>query len=207
MFSMILTLLLTAPTLEEGPGRSDAMRLVKTIESLQKPIDDFRCEFEGEIRYKGKVAEGQKLGDDGLSESFSGIFIWKRGGDTRSESLHRDASTGQIARESLVVRISEQKAEEYHRLDDAPLGYAVIKNPKEVNSWKPNCLGYIFLIDKIKRQILDENLEPSVDDGQIEGHPLKVLNLAIKAPPTTCSFSATGLTLGEAGTSCVKKAT
>src|SRR5262249_22134122 len=153
------------------------------IEALQHLIEDFQCEYEGIIRFKGKVAEYEKVGEDGLFDSFSGIFIWKRGGDTHSESLHRRGSDGQIARESLVVRMAERKAEQYHRLNDAPLGYAVIKNPKEANSWDPSCLGYIFLIDKIKRDVADEYLEASVSDDQIDGRPLKVLSLALKGVP------------------------
>ena len=63
----------------------------------------------------------------------------------------------------------EHQAEQYDRLNDAPLGYAVIKSPTEVNSWRVGSLGQIFLIDKIKQDAADEGMELSVSDGQIEG--------------------------------------
>src|SRR5262249_12249524 len=122
MFAMILSMFLTAFPGGHGPGTNDAQLLIDTIESLQKPVEDFRCEFEGTLHLKGKAAENVKVGDDGLYESFSGTFIWKRGGDTRSESLFRRAADNQIARDSLVVRMSQQHAEQYHRLNDAALG-------------------------------------------------------------------------------------
>jgi hypothetical protein len=177
---MILSMVLAAINGAEASQNNDARALVEAIESLQKPIQDFQCEYEGTIQYTRKAAGSQKSGDDGLDDTFSGVFIWKRGGDTRSDSLHRRASDTQIARETLLVRMSQQQSESYHRLNDARLGYAVIKNPKEANSWEPGCLGWIFLIDKIKRHLADENCELSVQDDQVEGRPLKVLDVALK---------------------------
>jgi hypothetical protein len=186
MFPTILSMVLTAFPGGDGPGMDDARALIATIESLQQPVEDFRCEFEGKMRFNGDVRKSFKvIRDDGLYEEFGGIFIWKRGGDTHSESLHRRVADGQIARETLVVRTRERQAEQYHRLNDAAIGYAVIKNPKEANSWQPNCLGSIFLIDKLKRDVADEDLEPSVYDDQAEGMPLKVLNIALKGVPNS----------------------
>jgi hypothetical protein len=180
MFPMIISMLLTGLTLgEDGPAKTEVRLLIDTIEALQRPVEDFRCEFEGTIRYKGKVAEGQKLGDDGLYESYSGIFIWKQGGDIRSESLHRRASDGEIARESLVVRMREHQAEQYHRLNDQPLGFSVVQNPKDVNIALSNPAS-IFLIDRIKQDVADDTLECSVSDDQIDERPLKVLSVALK---------------------------
>jgi hypothetical protein len=190
MLLLILSVFSAALTGDEANRNNEARVLVETIESLQQPIQDFRCEFEGTVQYKGKGAETQKLGDNGLSETFSGVFIWKRGGDTLNDSLHRRAADGRIARETLLVRISQQQAEFYHRLNDAPLGYTVLKNPKEINSWQPGCPGWIFLIDKIKRQLADETNELSVHDEEIEGRPLKVLDVALgfKSAPSLLIF-------------------
>ena len=91
MYPVLFAIILTASLGLDGPAQSDASQLIDTIESLQELVDDFRCEFEGTIRFKGKSAEGVKLGEDGLHESFSGTFIWKRGGDTCSEILKRRA--------------------------------------------------------------------------------------------------------------------
>src|SRR4051794_36938879 len=155
-------------------GRQNAMILVDTIESLQQPVEDFRCEFEGTMLFKGSVGANEKLkvGEDGLYESFSGLFIWKRGGDTYSDNLIRRAFDGTIARESLVVRMRENRAEKYYRLNDASFGSSVIKGVNELNSWKSNSLGYIFLIDKIKRDVADQGLEPSVGEENLDGIPL-----------------------------------
>jgi hypothetical protein len=190
MFPTILSAFLTAFPGGDDPGRNDARMLIDTIESLQQPVEDFRCEFEGATRFKGKVAENEKdkIGEDGLFETFSGVFIWKRGGDTHSDILLRKGGDGTLARESLVVRVREKQAEWYHRLNDAPLGYSVIEDPKKTNSWRSNCLGWIFLIDKIKRDVADESTDPSVSDDQIDGRPLKVLNIALKNVPDSLIY-------------------
>ena len=104
MLSLMMSIVLTALSGGDSDRAEDVLSLIETIEALQQPVEDFRCEFEGAIRYRGGAAENQKVGDDGLQESFSGVFIWKRGGDTHSESLHRRAADGVIARESLVVQ-------------------------------------------------------------------------------------------------------
>jgi hypothetical protein len=183
MVPIILSVSLIAFTGEDTGARKDARLLIDTIESLQHSVQDFRCEYEGTTRFMGKVAQDMKVGGDGLYESFSGVFIWERGGDTRSDSLHRRAADGQIARESLAVRMHEHQAEEYRRLDNAPLGFAVIKNPKEVMISKDGNLGLIFLVDQLKRDVADEFLDPSVLDDRIGGRPLKVLNFALKGVP------------------------
>ena len=163
-------------------SRADAARaLIDTVESLQQPIEDFRCEYEGAAHFKGNSAKLQKLGEEGVFESFSGVFIWKSGGETYSDSLHRRATDNKIWHEILVMRPRQNHAELYHRLNDAPLGYAVIKRPEEVNSWDPGRLGWIFLIDKIKRLLAaNETIELSVHDNEIDGRPLKVLDVALK---------------------------
>jgi hypothetical protein len=176
---ILVCLLMGLPTFVDASD-SEARMLLDTIEALQQPVEDFRCEYEGTMYFKNQAAEGQKLGDDGLFDTFSGVFIWKRGGDTHSESLHRNGGDNTIARESLVVRVKEQQAEEYYRQNDAPLGYAVIKNPKEANSWKPGCLGEIFLIDKMKREVANEEMKARVRDDQLDGRPLKVLTIALR---------------------------
>jgi hypothetical protein len=184
MFPMILTMLLTALLGQEGPAKNDAQLLIDTIEALQQPIEDFRCEFEGTNRFMGKVAESFKVTrEDGLYESFSGVFIWKRGGDIHYETWNRRASDNQISRESVVMRMRQRQAEEYYRLNDEPLGYAVIKKPEEVRPDLHNCLAFIFLIDNLKRDIAQKGLDHSVSDNLVDGRPLKVLNIGIKGVP------------------------
>ena len=180
MFPTVLAMLLMA--VSDG-AKNEVQLLIDSIEAVQQPIQDFRCEFEGTLRFKGTLAEEMKADGDGLHETFSGIFIWKTGGDTHSESLHRRAPDGQITRESLVVRMRERQAERYSRLDDGPSGVALIEDPSEVNSSDYNCLGSIFLIDQNKRDTSDRDLEASLGDEQIEGRPLKVLSIRLKNAP------------------------
>jgi hypothetical protein len=161
----------------------DAQLLVDTIEAVQQPIGDFQCEFEGKIRLCGERAKEVKADSDGLYETFSGVFVWKTGGDTHCESLHRRAPNDRITRESLVVRPRESRAEHYSRPNDGPIGVALIENPKQVNSWRPNCLGLILLIDQIKRDASNNSLEASVGDGEIDGRRLKTLSISLRNVP------------------------
>ena len=71
----------------DDPAAEQVRELFATIESLQKPVEDFRCEFEQTIHFKGKLAEQNHVGKDGLFERASGVYIWKAGGDIRVESL------------------------------------------------------------------------------------------------------------------------
>jgi len=183
MISIILTISAAAVAGQVEPGMNDARSLVATIETLQQPIEDFRCEFEGANRFMGRAAEELGVSGDRPYESFSGVFIWKTGGDTRSESLHRRETDGQVVRRSLVVRTREQRAERYDRSNDASLGSSVVKSPREVNSSQASCLGMIFLIDQIKRNVADERFESSVSDDSVEGRALKVLNIRLKGTP------------------------
>jgi len=179
MITALLPLLLLWPQTGQASRQGDARALVDTIEALQQGVDDFRCEFEGTLRFKGAIAAKQKLGDDGLSDQFSGIFIWKKGGDTRIDGLSRLAPEFNVWRRVLVVRASENKAEQYDRLTDKPVGYAFIQDAKLVNSWNTSSLGQIFLIDKIKREMDDSTFDFTVSDDQLDGRPLKVLSVSV----------------------------
>lgn len=188
MCQMLAVTLLAALLGQESPhGKTGAQLLIDTIESVQHPLEDFRCEYEGTIRRTREFSRTEKLGPDGLADSFGGTFVWKRGGDTRCDTLHR-AADGSISRDLLVVRMQEQQAEQYHRLNDSTLGRAVIQSPKEVNSWQTGSLGEIFLIDKLKRIVADEDLESSVYDDTIEGRALKVLNVTLRGLPNSLIF-------------------
>jgi hypothetical protein len=187
MLPMFLSLLVAALPGVDVPASDDVRTLIATIEALQQPLDDFRCEFEGSIRFKGKNAEveGKKgtIAEDGLSETFSGVFIWRRGGDCHCDTLNRRAVDNRIEREGVVVRMKENQAESYGRGNDLPVGRVIIKTPRELNSYRSNCLGSIFLIVKIKRDADTETMELSVGDDEVEGRPLKVLTVWLKNKP------------------------
>ncbi len=144
----------------------------------QQPLEDFQCEYEGTRRVKGKLAEQMKVTEGDVAESYSGLFIWKKGGDTHIESLHRRQPDNQITRESTVVRMRQQQAERYYRPNDAPLGHAVIQKPKDVMTWDSS-MGTMFLTGKMKKEVADPLLDPSVSEDQLDGHPIKILNVAV----------------------------
>ena len=129
MLALILSAFLTVLPVGDDVARQEAQLLVDTIESLQQSVEDFRCEYEGTRRVRGTVAKTFKLGEDDVLESYSGVFIWKKGGDTRIECWHRRAMNNQINRKSTAVRMQEQQAEQYSQLSDALVGAATINNP------------------------------------------------------------------------------
>lgn len=188
MWPLIVLALLAAPAQGTTPLKDDVRVFLDTIESLQEKIEDFQCEYEGTNRFVGPIPAGAAASADGLVESFSGVFIWKRGGDTYSESLHRNGADGRIVRRSLVLRAHEHQAEQYERQNDAPLGYAVIQDPKDVNSWQTGCFGVVFLLDKIKRDVFNKNLTATISDDEIDGRPLKVLTIGLSGFPDTVVF-------------------
>jgi hypothetical protein len=79
--------------------------------------------------------------------------------------------------------MGEGRAEQLRRANESSVGQAVVRRPSEINSSRPEDLGCIFLIDKIKRDVADPSLDPSVYDDEIEGRPFKVLNIALKDVP------------------------
>jgi len=168
-----------------GPGSPEVASLLATIESLQQPLDDFGCEFEGRMQFMGRVAESSKaeLGEDGIAESFSGSFLWRRGGDVRSDSLHRRGSDNKISRETLVIRASEGQAELYDRMVDTPLGQSVVQKPKDIRYRQIQSVGRIFLIDDLRSDVADDIFEAVVHDDQLEGRPHKVVDVSLKTVP------------------------
>ena len=62
MSRILTTLFLAALLAGEFPQPDQVQALIATIESLQKPVEDFRCEFDGTIHFKGKLAAQNKFG-------------------------------------------------------------------------------------------------------------------------------------------------
>jgi hypothetical protein len=185
MSPTIARIIVSAALAQEPASAGDARLLIGTIESLQESLHDLRCEFEGTLRFRGKIAEYEKVADDGLHHSFSGVFVWKRGGDVHNETWVRLAVNNQIARETLVVRMQQQQAEEYYRSNEANLGSAFIKKPGEVRLDQHDCPASIFLFDKIKRTVADESYEPGVSEDRLDGRPVTVLTIRTKRAPNT----------------------
>jgi hypothetical protein len=174
-------LLLLSPEVD-GSAKDEARLLLDTMESLLQPVEDFRCEYEGTLRARGKVAQSVKVREDSVFDSYGGVFIWKKGGDTRIEGWHRQADGNRIRRESTVVRIQDHRAEQHSQFNDQSVGSATISDPKDVRTWL-STMGTIFMLDKIKREIADSALDASVSDDQVDGRPLKVLSISIMGLP------------------------
>ena len=155
---------------------SDPRTLVDLIESLQPEIRDFRCEFEGTLRLESnEVKKIRGLREDGLYNTFSGAFIWKAGGNTNLDVLHRHEPTGEITHEQLVF--TDDEAQHLIRLEDRPLGSGTIENPNITNSDRSGSLGEIFLIESIKRLVVMIGMEATLSEETIEGRPCTVLSI------------------------------
>jgi hypothetical protein len=156
----------------------DARSLIDKIDALQQPVNDFQCEFEGSVKFKGKNAETSPVDADGVYEAFSGTYIWQRGGDIHCESLHRRAVDGQISRQTLVMRARDNRA--YYRMSlGHPREVPNISAPTSLQAAREG-LGEIFPLNSIKAMAADANYELSVSDGQLDGTPMKVLGVAPK---------------------------
>jgi len=178
MIFLVAMMLATVTLTADDPSPDGARSLIDGIEASQRSVEDFRCEYEGKIYHKSEqLLKIDKHGDDGLAMTFSGTFIWKRGGDTIADSLHRRESDGNIFRQSLVMRAPGNSAEKYIRPNDAPIGFSIISRADQANANQSECFGEIFLIDEIKRNSLNSvNYLSFVSQGEIDGRPMKIIN-------------------------------
>ena len=183
MYATILAVTLGFLAGPANPASPEMAALFATIETLQHPVEDMQCEFEGRLRFMGVVAvetaKTTKLGDDGIYETVSGRFRCTRGGDVATDIFHQAGADGMISRETVVVRAAENQAEQYLRGNDAPLGAARIKKPKEVDVWSRMSASRLYLLEQIKNDIAN-GFATSVHDDQFDGRPCKVVEVASK---------------------------
>ena len=166
--------------------RAPTMRsLFERIEALQQSVNDFQCEFEGSVKFKGKNAETTPVDADGMFETFSGTYIWQRGGDVRCETLHRKAVDGQMSRHTLVMRASEKLA--YYKMTlGHPREVPNISKPTDSHAAREG-LGELFPLSYIGSIAADANYEITVSDGQLHSAPVKVLRVGAKGFPNSMS--------------------
>lgn len=182
MYTIAITVLVMSLQ-DTNTSSSETVRtLIATIESLLEPLKDFRCEFEGTVYYHGAVAVQQKVSSEEPGDDFSGLFIWKQGGDIRSEVLHQ-APDGTIRRDTLIARARKGEAEFSSRLGDAPTGPALISRLEDVDTATASVLGQIFLIEQLKRLAGDERRTLSVSDGELDGRSVKILDVGLRDIP------------------------
>lgn len=186
MFHIVLTMsLVGCLAQDDDPTKAETQLLLDMIESLQQPLDDFRCEFEGTVRYNRTASRlfRVRIGEDGLYESYNGVFVWRRGGDIYTDVLRRRAPDNTIVRETLAVRMKDGKAEQYIRPNDATIGGGYIGEPG------PNFAGtrafplYFFSIAYLRYDVLRARTHYWFDDGQIDGQPLRIVSAGFNNNP------------------------
>ncbi len=170
-------------------GIHDVRTLVTAMDALQRPVEDFRCEFEGSSKAaKAEGAAAEKLlvkpGEDGSYDTFGGVFVWKRGGEMSSDALHRRSIDNVVSRELILVRPRQRELELHTRPNTTTVGHTEIRNFDQVYISMFDTPAKFFLIDDVKRCIDLEYYKTSVADDQIEGRPVKALSvfLTFKGP-------------------------
>lgn len=168
--TVVLLCALSSP----GQEATDPRAFVDLLESLQPELRDFRCEFEGTLSFKNKaVQELRGLNEDGLFDTFTGVFVWKSDGSTYVNTLHRHEPSGEIEKQLVLVKDGE--AHQYAKMVDDPDGATVVDDPLLINPDRSGSLGSIFLIDTIRRLSSMRDMEATTGDDVIDGKACKVL--------------------------------
>jgi hypothetical protein len=157
-------------------------KLIGTIDSLQAPLEDFRCEFEGTVHDASQSAPGSPVAPGERRDSFSGMFLWKKNGGFWCDSFHENSQRSRrVERRTMVVRSHDKDAEEYRRINDVVDGQRTFGSPSVFRA-QPDFEGpqSLFLIDDFKDQASDQAYSTSVRDDQVDGSALKVLEISVK---------------------------
>jgi hypothetical protein len=187
MNAILLALFLPALAGNDDPPVEDLPALIARIESLLAPVEDFRCEYEGTMRFMGKVAERERdrVGADGLAESFGGVFLWTQAGDVRGESLHRYFPDPMYERKSLAIR-EQGKQVRYMRRDvpAVPVVGVTLQTQSDVDNGADGVLGqFVFFVPLLKRLAADQRRTVTVSDGELDGRPMKVVAIGLAGVP------------------------
>jgi hypothetical protein len=173
-------LAVTVALLAFQPPPADHAALVELLDSLQPATEDFRCEYEGTYAFTSEeVKRGLKLNADGVADSFSGVFIRSRNGDTRVDILHKAEPGGRVSQEQLLVRAVKGESEQYVRQDNRPHGRGSIQNPLVVNANRQASYGLIYLIDVLKRLLASPALKARVEDERVGDRDLKRIDFLV----------------------------
>lgn len=184
--STILLWALAMATFAQSPNNlslpstagDDFKLFIETIVSTQPELEDFQCEFEGNTVIKSEsIRQRLRLPEDGVSQRFSGVFIWTALGDISVNTLHRIEPGSAIEREQIIVRASKDESEHYLRHDNAPIGRGTIDRPSKVNANRAGSLGSILLIDTIKRYRSWQHMVFSVASDSLDGKKVDVLSI------------------------------
>jgi len=179
---LISTLILgsAVAALGQAGSATDPQTFLRVLESLQSPIGDFRGEYEGVATLLNDANKAaMKVGADGISDTFSGVFVWKTGGDFFLDSFHRRPPEQRVIREQMIVRGVE--AEQHVRLDDGEFGKAYVQSSYAVNADRQGSPGRIFPIDTIRRCFDRPDLVASVEQVDEGGERTAILTFRWKA--------------------------
>ncbi len=103
---------------------------IDSIASLQAPLKDFRCEFEGTVRVASRTPPGSPVAEEDRPDSFSGMFLWRKGGGFWCDSFYESARRSpKIERRTMFVRSQDNHAEEHRRFNDAVDGQRTFGSP------------------------------------------------------------------------------
>ena len=176
IFGAVVAIVVAAP-----PVPMDGKSLIDLIESLQPQLEDFRCEFEGTEVYKTDEAKKElKLKEDGLADSFGGVFVWKTNGDTYLSTYHREEPEGKVLHERIAVRVAKHEAERDSGYEDDPVGQGVIDDPDFLTTDRTGSFGSIFLFDKVRRHVSNPNFHCVVSSDSTSGRHLAMLTFSFK---------------------------
>ena len=130
---MILSLALSVGLMAYQQGESRRIaptELVNHMASIQPDLEDFRCEYEGNVSHAAKnhVFE-KKLDADGVEDIFGGIYVWQSGGNTFSDTFHRHKTDGKIYRDTLVIREGQVRDLSWHWIS------RLERRPSKITEW------------------------------------------------------------------------
>ena len=87
---------------------SDSESLAIALRASLGAIADLTCEFEGTLAYPRESSrERMGLGTDGVLDSYSGLYIWRRDGAAMLDIYHRRAQANHLTRQRIAVLRSE----------------------------------------------------------------------------------------------------
>ncbi len=184
MFAAVILSLAAAMAQGDDASIHDAASLVALMEALLQPVEDFRCEFEGRRSYGGVLAEEEqkhkRANQDGLAETFGGLYIWRRGGDVYLNNFQKSVASNEITRVDLAVRSRDRKVESYRRVNDRAVGGGEIRSFDDPNARSYGAIGAVFLLEKLKEFAENNAYESTIADDQLDGLKYKVLNVYLK---------------------------
>ena len=178
MPTTLLAMILCAQTTPNGV--LDAESLSRILATIHVPIDDVRFEYEGSYRFLGTKSE-KDLGPEGIVDTFSGRFAWRRDGAVLVDCYHRNSTDGKLTRRSLAIL--KGKAEIYDRPFDQVGGAGVIQEAQSSIILQTSSPGSMFSIAWIRPFLSDPHMYMTHEGSvELDGRRVELLAFAYKKP-------------------------